>query len=599
MLVHDYINVIIYYLCKDICSPGNEDGLLTPNSTIDSITAEFTKKIILQQNRQLVDDNSHSGSVESIIESDKHSKTSSLDRRYVGMDQSKRSSLDSEKMKSRYFSCAELVDELNVDPKLKRDDSIRSSLRSTRSRMRSPRRPDSHVSQESSTKIDEDENKVEESRVCEAKMNPPQSPPITRISKSESISSLSSEMSSIASSASAMARKVKGFKQVIKSKFTKFRRVESTKTITDDASSEISRKSDSSGQLKIKTSRHMLNSKRQLNLPLADLKIQQELSQNSKSEPIYVLKFNADGQLLAAGGKECHVSIWVLNTAREKYNATDLPESGDLFCPVPLRQFFGHSADILDLAWSEQIGENWLLSASKDSTACLWHVSKAEPLLVFKHPEAVKCLCFYPKHQKYFASGSVDGVVRFWDIMAEETAYEVQVQPRVKNGELITAILFVRNGEWLIVGTFDGRCIIYEQEKLNYYTEIPVSDKPVTGIETIDQNILVTTGDSRIKIFSLDSLQMTSRFKGFTIRERFVISAVYSSANRLICCGSEDGATYCWPVSNDRQDKDSKWQSYKIHNTFINAVAIPNLQFSSPLIIATGDEVGRISIVSN
>lgn len=117
--------------------------------------------------------------------------------------------------------------------------------------------------------------------------------------------------------------------------------------------------------------------------------------------------------------------------------------------------------------------------------------------------------------------------------MTESIATEAHIQPRFKNGEIITCVEFVRSGEWLLVGTFDGRVIIYEREleKLNYYTEIVVSEKPVTGctfplltllicalgisIVNDKSSVLVTSGDSRIRIFSLDSFQMTSRYKGF------------------------------------------------------------------------------------
>ena len=88
-------------------------------------------------------------------------------------------------MNSRYFSCAELVEEINGDAKLKRDDSIRSSLRSTHSRMTaktsSSLRRDSYrecelasysVSEVGAAEIPS----VENERVCD-EFAAPQSPP--------------------------------------------------------------------------------------------------------------------------------------------------------------------------------------------------------------------------------------------------------------------------------------------------------------------------------------------------------------------------------------------------------------------------------------
>ena len=206
-------------------------------------------------------------------------------------------------------------------------------------------------------------------------------------------------MSSIASSASAMARKVKGIHQNFKSRFLKFRRPTiktnsrssqlSIDAELDSASEAMSKKSDSSGNLKIKTSKKMMKASSN-NLPLSDLTFAQELSDQSKSSPIYILRLNPDSNLLAAGGKDSQITVYILNSAREKYKMKCGAESDNLFCDVPFRQYFGHSGDILDLAWSKKSGDDWLLSASSDCSVCLWHMSKLEAILTLKHPEAVK-----------------------------------------------------------------------------------------------------------------------------------------------------------------------------------------------------------------
>ena len=86
-------------------------------------------------------------------------------------------------MNSRYFSCAELVEEINGDAKLKRDDSIRSSLRSTHSRMTAKTsaslRRDSHRESELASHNEvgkADLQSVENERVCD-EFVAPQSPP--------------------------------------------------------------------------------------------------------------------------------------------------------------------------------------------------------------------------------------------------------------------------------------------------------------------------------------------------------------------------------------------------------------------------------------
>lgn len=196
-----------------------------------------------------------------------------------------------------------------------------------------------------------------------------------------------------------MARKVKGIHQNFKSRFLKFRRptikTNSRSSIDAEldglASETMSKKSDSSGNLKIKTSKKMMKASSN-NLPLSDLTFAQELTHQSKSSPIYILKLNADSNLLAAGGKDSQITIFVLNSARERYKMKCDADGDNLFCDVPFRQYFGHSGDILDLAWSKKSGDDWLLSASSDCSVCLWHMSKLEAILTLKHPEAVKVI---------------------------------------------------------------------------------------------------------------------------------------------------------------------------------------------------------------
>ena len=57
----------------------------------------------------------------------------------------------------------------------------------------------------------------------------------------------------------------------------------------------------------------------------------------------------------------------------------------DAECPVlqqaPHRTYQGHTADVLDLAWSKS---QFLLTASMDKTVRLWHISMEDCLRVFK-----------------------------------------------------------------------------------------------------------------------------------------------------------------------------------------------------------------------
>merc|ERR1711868_238939 len=211
--------------------------------------------------------------------------------------------------------------------------------------------------------------------------------------------------------------------------------------------------------------------------------ITQELQVSSKKKPIYVLKFNHDGKLLAAAGKEGIITVWVVEKFRADFEGIKkeptLAQTKNIFDLNPLRTYDDHTKHVLDLSWSHKAGENWLLSASMDKSVRLWHLTKENSLLEFTHSETVKCVAFHPEENSLFVSGSLDGKIRVWNVPEQRTICSESVTPRWKNGEMITAICFAKKAQWILVGTYDGRCIVFETEKLAFYTEFKqASDRP-------------------------------------------------------------------------------------------------------------------------
>ena len=83
----------------------------------------------------------------------------------------------------------------------------------------------------------------------------------------------------------------------------------------------------------------------------------------------------------------------------------------------------------------------------------------------------------------------------------------------------------LQNGKFAVVGTYDGRCIFYSTDQLKYYTMIHVRSargknaqgRKVTGIEPMpgEDKILVTSNDSRIRLYDLRDLSLSCKYKGY------------------------------------------------------------------------------------
>ena len=107
-----------------------------------------------------------------------------------------------------------------------------------------------------------------------------------------------------------MARKAKSVKSLISKKFrikSKSSSVMSLRT-TDGGSS--SHDSSESQPFKVKDSRKMPKT---MLRHLDNVTLRQRLQPSKNGDPVIVMKFNSDGNLLATAGKDSFVYVWVLN----------------------------------------------------------------------------------------------------------------------------------------------------------------------------------------------------------------------------------------------------------------------------------------------
>jgi WD40 repeat protein len=72
-----------------------------------------------------------------------------------------------------------------------------------------------------------------------------------------------------------------------------------------------------------------------------------EPSQNHPYGAIWAMRFSKDGRYLASAGQNCVIHLWkLLEDTSESHSIKVLDET-------PFREYTGHKADILDLAWSK------------------------------------------------------------------------------------------------------------------------------------------------------------------------------------------------------------------------------------------------------
>jgi WD repeat-containing protein 44 len=224
----------------------------------------------------------------------------------------------------------------------------------------------------------------------------------------------------------------------------------------------------------------------------AKLQHVQDLS-GEQTGAVWCMKFSPCGRMLATGGQDKLLRIWVLKDALyyfeelfRKYNvdqkSSPTPSQESLvshqsyeestqllqaasssigpFVPLPYRTYSGHTSDLLDVSWSKSY---FILSSSMDKTVRLWHISRKECLCCFQHIEFVTAIAFHPQDDSFFLSGSLDGRLRLWNIPNKKVFLWNEIDGR---RQLITAVNFCQNGKFTVIGTYDGRCLFYTTEQL-------------------------------------------------------------------------------------------------------------------------------------
>ena len=307
--------------------------------------------------------------------------------------------------------------------------------------------------------------------------------------------------------------------------------------------------------------------------------------QQNKGSEIFIMEFSRDGKFLAAAGHDTLIKVWKVISSplgrlesksddheshrKKKLKHQDrIYSSAPVFHQKPVKVFRGHTQSILSLNWSKN---NFLISGSMDRTAKLWHVDKEECLQTFQHEDFVTAVKFHPNDDRFFLSGSLDNNVRLWSILEGSVAYT----KNLGNDVLITALVVTPDGEYCIVGGFNGSVFSLETKGLHVKARFDIKERSlshpfenngnkITGIKVFENtettedieeiplskwSFLLTTNDSKIRLVNTTQKMLVTRFKGLTNNSSSIVAEI-SDDNRYILSGSEDHWVYLWENNN-------------------------------------------------
>lgn len=325
----------------------------------------------------------------------------------------------------------------------------------------------------------------------------------------------------------------------------------------------------------------------------------QEISAHSGL--IWTMKFSPDGKYLASAGEDGVVRIWLVtvdsscespnfnfsshrikgNHGHKKkkscYTPVIVPEKAFKIDESPLQEFRGHTAGILDIAWSSS---NCVLSSSKDKTVRLWKVGLDGCQGVFHHKNYVTCVQFNPVNENIFISGSIDGKVRIWGVPGKRVLEWADVH------DIVTAIAYQPNGKGFIVGCISGTCRFYElnesvlslNSQVHLHSRKKSSGSRIAGIQFFENDsrrVMITSEDSKIHI--LDGVEIVRKYKGLS-KSGSHTSATFCSAGKHIISVGEDSRVYLWDNADISIQGSKQTKSIRSCEHFLSegtSVAIP------------------------
>ncbi|KAJ8652689.1 hypothetical protein O0I10_011696 [Lichtheimia ornata] len=307
---------------------------------------------------------------------------------------------------------------------------------------------------------------------------------------------------------------------------------------------------------------------------------------NEHGNAIWAMNFSPDGKYMAAVGQDHVIRIWKVRDGAQAVEQQE-NEDGDshqhshrtnrdireehmsinVFDEDPVKEFVGHTDDILALRWSKN---HFLLSASLDNTVMLWHVSVNECLCLFQHVDFVTGVAFHPMDDRYFVSGSTDGKVRIWNI-PKKCVVSWASSP---DKSVITAVGFTPDGKTVCAGSTNGQLFLYDTEKLKYRSKMELKrrhakrGRKITGIEimprTTEPIVLVTSNDSEVRLIHVGDKHVLHRYIGAE-NESSQIKAAPSDDGQYIACGSDKHTVHIWgtysPSSSSDRERNLKTNS--------------------------------------
>ncbi|MDJ0845926.1 NB-ARC domain-containing protein [Crocosphaera sp.] len=166
---------------------------------------------------------------------------------------------------------------------------------------------------------------------------------------------------------------------------------------------------------------------------------------NTNNGWVRAITFSPDSKIIASGGEEGNINLWEVKTGK------------------PVATFSEHLDRIRAVSYSPN--GQLLASSSDDGTVRIWDCNRKELITVLtKHQDKVRWAIFHPD-QHTLISASQDNQICLWDVNLSEAKLIKSFSLKENKDNLLRAIAISPDGKLLASGTDDGVVRFWNLEK--------------------------------------------------------------------------------------------------------------------------------------
>jgi WD40 repeat protein len=272
----------------------------------------------------------------------------------------------------------------------------------------------------------------------------------------------------------------------------------------------------------------------------------------ASTDPVCAAVFSPNDRWLATGSADGMIKLWNTETASE------------------VKALKAHTGAVLAITWSGD-GKS-LISGGADGKLKLWDVAPASSSFgveldaVAAHTKEVTSLCWTPMDSRFphgennrFASGSLDGTAKVWQVVAGKFATDPVL---IKADNAVTAVYYLQKPPLLVTGHEDGKIFIWNADLGKLFSDGTWTGHSarVTGLamalleqeDRFELRFISTSTDRTIKFWSLRSASDYYTLRGHGAPVTCLALAL--TQGHSLVTGSADNTVKIWdPLSQEER----------------------------------------------